>query len=80
MKRSEAIQKIIDLVYYHVHEDLILCEEEAKGILDGLEKIGFLPPFSNEAAKKSNQIDAPGYEWESEKEELNETIHPIQTY
>ena len=35
--------------------------------LRAAEKMGMLPPFSNAAARKSNQIDAPaGYEWEKE--------------
>lgn len=44
MKRSDAIQKIIDIVYAECYDDLILSKDEADGILSRIEAEGFLPP------------------------------------
>lgn len=41
MKRSEAIQLIIDLVYKASYADLELTKEEAEEVLSGVEQIGF---------------------------------------
>lgn len=44
MKRSEMVQKVMDIVYMANHDDFTLTEEEASEVLSKLEEAGMLPP------------------------------------
>ena len=71
MKKSEMIKSISDWLIFNApgeycHYSTYGLGLEAKNLLDMLEEKGMLPPFSNKAAQKSCQIDAPGFEWEEE--------------
>lgn len=73
MKRTEMLSKLLDRLDkikgcdpstgepLYPHDDYIVYS-----MLDEVEKLGMLPPFSSKVAVKSNQIDAAGYEWEEE--------------
>lgn len=62
------VQKIIDIVFYHSQEDLILDEEEASAILTDLEEAGMLPPFNENNTDQASKRDTDGYTWEDEDE------------
>lgn len=49
-----------------------MSEILSERMLELIEGEGMLPPFSSEAARHSNQLDAAGYEWENEYEDDGE--------
>ena len=65
MKRSEMIEKLLEPLGIE-GLDLHLFRIEAEAILTRVEELGMLPPFSSKAASKSNEMDAPGNEWDPE--------------
>lgn len=67
MKRSQMERKIANVLN---NVGVIKVDNffKAQAILDEIEKLGMLPPFSSDACAKSEHFDAPGYEWDNEKE------------
>lgn len=64
MKRSEAIQELIEAI--HIHTGIKLIKEEADRVLFKIEhKIGMLPPYKSKDRKDSSFQ----HSWRPENEE-----------
>ena len=74
MKRSEAVQKLIDAVYMASESDLTMTEEEASNLLTEIEnRIGMLPPTLTgttnvEVDEETGQMFVKLWSWEDEDE------------
>lgn len=63
MKRAKAINKIVRVL--DGWQGCKLDRETAKEILNALESLGMKPPFSEEAHKKSGEVELiHGYAWD----------------
>ena len=68
MKRSEMIKILQESILNHMncHGCCRSDSEMYHKILKSLEDSGMLPPFSGKMAAVSDEVDAPGHEWEPE--------------
>ena len=66
MKRSAMLRELERILYPNVNQGRIDAQAVAMDVLYAVEKMGMLPPFSREAALKSDHIDAPGHDWDEE--------------